>query len=83
MYYYIIIKSLLHHYYIIIISLLQMENHVIMIPLFCIMQSVGLHYCIITSITYYYVIITQGSIVTHYYLFQSPELADFKAVMQY
>ena len=29
-----------------------------------------------TIITYYYVIITQGSIITHYYLLQSAELAD-------
>ena len=32
--------------------------------------------CYYTIITYYYVIITPGSIITHYYLFQSPELAD-------
>ena len=55
-------------------SLLQMENHVIMIPLLCIMQRAGLHYCNI--ITYCYVIITQCSIITHYYPLQSPELAD-------
>ena len=51
-----------------------MENHVIMIPLLHIMQSVGLYYWII--ITYHYIIITPGSIITHYYLFQSPKLAD-------
>ena len=38
------------------------------------MQRVCLYYYII--IWYYYVIITQGSIATHYHLFQSPELAD-------
>ena len=27
-------------------------------------------------VTFYYVIITQGSIITHYYQFQSPERAD-------
>ena len=32
--------------------------------------------CYYTIITYYYVIITQGSIITHYYLLQSAELAD-------
>ena len=32
--------------------------------------------CYYKIITYYYVIITSGSIITHYYLFQSPELAD-------
>ena len=32
--------------------------------------------CYYVIITYYYVIITLGSIITHYYLFQSPELAD-------
>ena len=73
-YCYIITTSLLHHYYIIITSLLPRENHVIMIPLLRIMQRVGLHYCII--ITFHYVIITPGFIITHYYLFQSPELAD-------
>ena len=45
-----------------------------MIQLLRIMQRVGLHYCIIIS--YYYVIIIQGGFITHYYLFQSPELAD-------
>ena len=32
--------------------------------------------CHYTIITYYYVIITPGSIITHYYLFQSAEFAD-------
>ena len=32
--------------------------------------------CYYTIITYYYVIITLGSIIIHYYIFQSPELAD-------
>ena len=43
-------------------------------PLLRIMQRASFCYYII--ITYYYVIITSGSIITHYYLFQSPELAD-------
>ena len=30
-------------------------------------------------ITHYYVIITQGLIITHHYIFQSPELADEQA----
>ena len=51
-----------------------MGNHVIMIPLLSVMQRVSLYYYII--MIYYYVIITQGSIITHYFLFQSPELAD-------
>ena len=39
-----------------------------------VMQRASL--CYYTIVTYYYVIITQGSIITHYYLFQSLELAD-------
>ena len=31
---------------------------------------------LLQNINYYYVIITPGSIITHYYLLQSPELAD-------
>ena len=31
--------------------------------------------CYYTIITYYYIIITLGSIITHYYPFQSPKLA--------
>ena len=45
-----------------------------MITLLLVMQRACL--CYYTIITYYYVIITPGSIITHYYLFQSPELAD-------
>ena len=45
-----------------------------MISLLLVMQRACLCYYII--ITYYYVIITPGSIITHYYPFQSPELAD-------
>ena len=45
-----------------------------MITLLPVMQRACL--CYYTIITYYYVIITPGSIITHYYLFQSPELAD-------
>ena len=45
-------------------------------PLLRVMQSVSLHYYVV--ITYYYAIITMGSIITHYYLFLSPELADVK-----
>ena len=60
-----IITSLLYHYYIIITSLLQMENHVIMIPLLRFMQRVGLYHCIL--IMYYDVIITR-SIYTWIYL---------------
>ena len=68
--------SLLHHYryYTIIISLLQKGNQVMMITLLLVMQRACLWYY--TIITYYYVIITQGSIITHYYLLQSAELAD-------
>ena len=73
-YYYIIITLLLHRYYTIIISLLQKGNHVIMITLLRVMQRASL--CYYTIITYYYVIITPGSIITDYYLFQSPKLAD-------
>ena len=43
-----------------------------MIPSLHIMQWVG-PYCII--IICWYIIITPGSIVTHYYYFQFPELA--------
>ena len=39
-----------------------------------VMQMGFLHYHVI--ITHYYVIITQTSVITHYYPFQSPELAD-------
>ena len=45
-----------------------------MITLLRVMQRASL--CYYTIITYYFVIITPGSIFTHYYLFQSPELAD-------
>ena len=45
-----------------------------MITLLLVMQRASL--CYYTIITYYYVIITPCSIITHYYLFQSPELAD-------
>ena len=48
-----------------------------MITLLPVMQRACL--CYYTIITYYYVIITPGSIITHYYLFQSPELADVDA----
>ena len=48
-----------------------------MITLLPVMQRACL--CYYTIITYYYVIITPGSIITHYYLFQSPELADAQA----
>ena len=41
------------------------------------MQRKSLFYYSI--ITYYYVIITSGSTITHYYLFQSPELADIRS----
>ena len=73
-YFYTVNTSLLHHCYIIVTSLLQMGNHVVIIPLSCVMQRVSLYYY--TIITYYYVIISQGPIITHYYLFQSPKLAD-------
>ena len=72
-YNYIIITPLLHRYYTIIISLLQKGNHVIMITLLRVMQSAS--HCCHAIIIYYCVIITPGSIITHYYLFQSPELA--------
>ena len=45
-----------------------------MITLLRVMPRASLSYY--TICVYYYVIITQGSIITHYYLFQSPELAD-------
>ena len=45
-----------------------------MMPLLLVMQAACLRYY--TIITYYYVITTQTSIITHYYPFQSPELAD-------
>ena len=45
-----------------------------MIALFRVMQRACL--CYYTIIMYHYVIITPGSIITHYYLFQSPELSD-------
>ena len=51
-----------------------MGNHVMMIPLLRVLPGGGLYYYIV--ITYYYVIITTGSIITHYCLFQSPELVD-------
>ena len=50
-----------------------MGNHVILISLLHGIQGVSLHSYII--IPYSYVIITQGPIITHYYLFQLPELA--------
>jgi len=52
----------------------QKGNQVMMITLLLVMQRACLWYY--TIITYYYVIITQGSIITHYYLLQSAELAD-------
>ena len=45
-----------------------------MITLLHVMQTACLYYYVI--ITYFYVIITRTSIITHYYPFQSPELAD-------
>ena len=72
--YYMIITWLLHDYNVIITSLLQKGNHVIMIPLLRVMQRVCYHDYVV--ITYYYVIITKGPIITHDYIFQSPELAD-------
>ena len=46
-----------------------------MIQLLRVMQRVSsLHYYVI--IAHHYVIITEGPIITHYYIFQSPELAD-------
>ena len=42
------------------------------------MQRVSLHYYVIYM--HYYVIITKGHIITHYYIFQYPELADVPAV---
>ena len=45
-----------------------------MIPLLRVMQRVCYHDYVV--ITYYYVIITKGPIITHNYIFQSPELAD-------
>ena len=71
-YYYVIIISFLHYHYAILASWLQMGNHVIMIPLLRVMQRVSLYYYFI--ITHFYIIITPGSIETHYYMFQSPEL---------
>ena len=56
------------------VALLQKGSHVIMITLLCVMQRASL--CYYTIINYYYVIIIPGSIITHYYLLQSPELAD-------
>ena len=72
--YYMIITWLLPDYHVIITSLLQKGNHVIMIPLLRVMQRVCYHDYVV--ITYYYVIITKGPIITHDYIFQSPELAD-------
>ena len=45
-----------------------------MIPLLHIMQQVCSHYHII--LTSCYIIIIKGTIVTHYYTFQSSNLAD-------
>ena len=45
-----------------------------MIPLLRVIQRVSFHYYNI--IAYYYVIFQAGSIITHYYWFQSAELAD-------
>ena len=45
-----------------------------MMVLLHVMQMGCIHYYVI--ITHYYVIITQTSVITHYYSFQSPELAD-------
>ena len=49
-----------------------MGNHAIMELVLHIMQC--LYYYII--IIYYYLIITNGNIITHYYTFQTCELAD-------
>ena len=73
-YYYILITSLLCHWYVIIMSLLQMRNHVIMIPFLHIMQWVCSQFYI--TITCCYIMITKETIVTHQYTFQSPKLAD-------
>ena len=59
-------------YHSILMSLLQMGNHAIMELVLHIMQC--LYYYII--IIYYYLIITNGIIITHYYTFQTGELAD-------
>ena len=67
--YHIIITLLLHYYYIIITNRISYNNDSISV-----MQRVSLYYY--TDITHSYAIITPGSITTHYYLFQSPKLAD-------
>ena len=76
-----IITSLLRHYYFIITSVLQNENHAIMVALLHVMQMGWLHYCVI--ITHYYVIITQTTVIIHYYPYQSPELADVQGAVHY
>ena len=76
-YYYIIITLSLHCYYVIIRSLLQNGNHVIMIALLHVVQMGCFHYYVI--ITHYSVIIPQTSVITYYYPFQCPELADVLA----
>ena len=69
-----IFTLLLHIYYIIITSLLQNGNHAIIIALLHVMQMGCLHYYVI--IIHCYVIVIQTSVITHYFPFQSPELAD-------
>ena len=65
-----IITSLLHHYYIIFTSFLQ---HFYMIVT-SLLHSLFLHH-------YYCIYHNLGSIITHFYLFQSPELADEHLLM--
>ena len=79
--YYINITWLLHYYYMIVTLFLHLvlwhyyyKREIIMITWLRVMQRASLCYYI--TITYSYIIITQGSIITHYYLYQSPELAD-------
>ena len=68
-YYYVIITSLLHDYYIIITNGKSCNNDSI-VTCSAKRKSVWLW-----IVTYYYLIITLGSIITHYYLLQSPALA--------
>ena len=63
--YYMIIRWVLHDYYIIIMN----GKYVIIEPLLHCMQWVFI-------ITHHFVIITKGTIITHFYSFQTPELAD-------
>ena len=76
---------LLHHYYIIIKlsllsymiitseALLQKGSRVIPLLRVTVMQRVRLEYHIMIT-TNHYVIIIKGSIITHFYISQSPEL---------